>query len=328
MHIAQHLQRMSSLISGMILAGSILSSVSGEAATYYVATSGSDANQGTESEPFRTVRQGVSALQPGDTLYIRAGTYAETISPLAMTIPSGTSWSDPVTISGYFGETVTLQGVDLSTGSNISYVIFDNLILDASARSDGSDGLYVGCGSHHIRLSNSEIKNAPSMGVQFCSNADYNEVINCSVHGSVYHGLYISSSNNLFDGNSVYDNRGYGYHLYIQGNRTVSNNVVRNSEIYGNGSGTQYSFGIILGSGDNNVAYDNIVRDNSAGIQVAYGNPHGTEVHNNTVYGNFSVGIWIFPDAIDTIVENNSVYNNTYDIYDQATGTVLSNNGE
>src|SRR5262249_50425567 len=120
---------------------------------------------------------------------------------------------------------------------------------------------YVGCGSHHIRLSNSEVKNASSMGVHFCENADYNEIINCSIHDSVYHGLYISSSNNLFDGNKVYNNGWYGYHLYRQGNNTVNNNIVRNSEAYGNGSGRASSYGIIVCSGSNNAVYDNIVRD-------------------------------------------------------------------
>jgi parallel beta-helix repeat protein len=324
MHIAQHLQRMSSLISGMILAGSILSSVSGEAATYYVATSGNDANQGTESQPFRTIQRGVNNLRSGDTLYIREGTYAERISPSTMTIPSGTSWSNPVTISGYSGETVTLQNVALNTGSNISYVVFENLVLGTS---DGSGGLYVGCGSHHIRLSNSEVKNAPENGIQFCSTADYNEVIDCSVHNSPGHGLYVSSSNNLFDGNSVYNNGEYGYHLYNDNSKTVNNNIVRNNEIYGNGYNRASSSGIIISDGSNNEVYDNIVRDNKGGIAVAYGSDNA-HVYDNTVYDNIGGGIDIF-DATNTIIEHNIVYGNGWGIVDWGSiGTVISNNTE
>jgi hypothetical protein len=324
MHMGKHIQRLSSLISGMILAGSILSAMSAQAATYYVATSGNDGGQGTQSQPFRTIQRGVNTLRSGDTLYIREGTYAETISPATMNIPSGTSWSNPVTIGGFAGETVTIQGVALNSGSTISYVVFENLVLDAK---NSSDGLYVGCGSHHIRLSNSEVKNALSVGVQFCNNADYNEVIDSSVHDSVYHGLYITSSNNLFDGNEVYNNGWYGYHLYNQTARTVNNNVIRNSEVYGNGSSRGDSFGVILGSGDNNTMYESIVRNNPGGIQVAYGNPHGTDVNNNTVYNNSYSGIWIYPDSISTIMENNSVYGNAYGIINQGAETLLLNNG-
>ena len=50
------------------------------AATYYVATNGSDSNPGTQSQPFQTVQKGLSVLQAGDTLYLRGGTYAATMT--------------------------------------------------------------------------------------------------------------------------------------------------------------------------------------------------------------------------------------------------------
>jgi len=53
----------------------LLLTLPAEAATYYVATTGDDANSGTLAQPFRTLGQGVSVLRPGDTLYVRAGTY-------------------------------------------------------------------------------------------------------------------------------------------------------------------------------------------------------------------------------------------------------------
>jgi hypothetical protein len=45
------------------------------AATFYVAPSGSDANPGTETQPFATIAQGQTAASPGDTVYIRGGEY-------------------------------------------------------------------------------------------------------------------------------------------------------------------------------------------------------------------------------------------------------------
>src|SRR5262245_11535375 len=66
------------------------------AATYYVSTTGSNSNScataQTITTPKRTVSGssgGVSCLQPGDTLYVRAGTYAEGLN--AINSPSGTS---------------------------------------------------------------------------------------------------------------------------------------------------------------------------------------------------------------------------------------------
>ena len=51
---------------------------------------------GTQAAPFRTLNRGVSVLTPGDTLRVGVGTYDET---LIDNIPSGTSWSSPVTVT-------------------------------------------------------------------------------------------------------------------------------------------------------------------------------------------------------------------------------------
>ena len=55
-----------------------------EAATYYTALTGNDANSCAHAQsistPKRTVTAGVSCLQPGDTLYVRAGDIHESRS--------------------------------------------------------------------------------------------------------------------------------------------------------------------------------------------------------------------------------------------------------
>ena len=46
------------------------------AATYYVATTGSDSNPGTQSAPFRHLsKAALTATQPGDTVIVMDGTY-------------------------------------------------------------------------------------------------------------------------------------------------------------------------------------------------------------------------------------------------------------
>src|SRR5258706_9863538 len=46
------------------------------AATYWVATTGSDSNPGTQTAPFRHLTKGAAvATQPGDTVIVRDGTY-------------------------------------------------------------------------------------------------------------------------------------------------------------------------------------------------------------------------------------------------------------
>lgn len=43
--------------------------------TYYVSTSGSDSNAGTEAAPFRTIQKAASVVSAGDTVIVAAGTY-------------------------------------------------------------------------------------------------------------------------------------------------------------------------------------------------------------------------------------------------------------
>ena len=45
------------------------------AATYCVAPHGDDSRAGTESQPWKTLRKAAAAVQPGDTVRIKAGEY-------------------------------------------------------------------------------------------------------------------------------------------------------------------------------------------------------------------------------------------------------------
>ncbi|MCA9469715.1 MAG: DUF1565 domain-containing protein, partial [Nitrospira sp.] len=79
------------------------------ATIYYVATNGSDSNPGTNSQPLRTIAKGVKTLSAGDTLYVKSGTYEETILTSAMVIPNGTSWNNPITVAANPGDIVTIK---------------------------------------------------------------------------------------------------------------------------------------------------------------------------------------------------------------------------
>jgi hypothetical protein len=87
---------------------------SADAANYYVATNGSNSNSGTLDRPFLTIQQAANVAQPGDNVFVRGGTYRETVTMAH----SGTS-SAPITFQPYSGEQVTVSGLD-KVGSNWS----------------------------------------------------------------------------------------------------------------------------------------------------------------------------------------------------------------
>lgn len=307
--------------------GSLWSPSAATAATYYVATTGSDSNPGTQSQPFRTISKGVSVVAAEDTLYIRGGTYSEGIDSRRMTIPSGTSWTNAPHIAAYSGETIIVRGVHL-TASSIKYLIIDGIISDATGT--GEEALYIGNGAHHVRIQNGALRNSSTQGAQITrSSGGFNELINLDVHNNgtdphFEHGLYIWGSNNLVDGCRIYHNAAYGVHIYDSDVKAVNNNVVRNSKVYGNGSAGATSFGVLLSSGDGNMTYNNLIYNNRGGIKIGSSTTN-TKVYNNTLYNNAQNGIEVTSSSTGAVIRNNIVYA-PETIINRGTSTTLSHN--
>ena len=49
---------------------------------YVSASAGSNANDGSLDAPFATIQTAAALARPGDTVFVRAGTYRVTVSPL------------------------------------------------------------------------------------------------------------------------------------------------------------------------------------------------------------------------------------------------------
>lgn len=316
------------LITALTLASVIAPCAHANTNAYFVSTTGNNKNTGTISSPFKTIATGLKFLKPGDTLYVRSGTYPEAFNA---TIPSGTSWASPVTLSAYPGETVTLrpksgsESVFMFLGKQ-RYIVVNGFIVDgiyASVDAIKITASRTGA-ANHIRIQNSEIKNSNNQGILLTGGANYNEFINLKVHGAAltgkyhdmsldhYHGIYIATDHNLVQGCAVYHNAGYGIHCYDDAGDTVHDNVIQGNMCYDNGVAGGSGAGIILSSGDNNVACNNVVFKNDYGISVDY-SATNTKLYNNTVYANRAFGIYVGPDSSNAIVQNNISYKNSWD---------------
>lgn len=96
------------------------SSISAQNAVYYVATNGNNTWSGLLAEPnaqqtdgpWRTIRRATATLLPGDTVYVREGTYHEWVW-----LEAGNSGieNNPITYAAYSGETVVLDGAAYPT---------------------------------------------------------------------------------------------------------------------------------------------------------------------------------------------------------------------
>ena len=296
----------------------------------YVAPAGNNAVSCAQAQniatPKQTLNNAIGCLTPGTTLLIRGGTYAEA---LLDNIPSGTSWTAPVTLKAYPGEPVTLRPSAswvLHFQNSQSYIVIDGLILDAANVS--IDAVKITYGSnpatvaHHIRIQNSEIKNAAWQGVLV--DGHDNEFINLSVHNNgavadnLRHGMYIEGSNNLVDRCDLFSNSTWGIQFYNTTGGT-NNNTIRNTKIHGNAKG------LVLGSGSGNTGYNNLIYNNSAeGVDVDYG-ASNTAVFNNTIYNN-GYGIYLGSGSTNATVRNNVVWQSGTAYSDGGSATTQDHN--
>ncbi|MDA8387663.1 MAG: right-handed parallel beta-helix repeat-containing protein [Nitrospiraceae bacterium] len=107
------------------------------AKAYYVAPSGRDSAPGTRARPWGTFARAMTALKPGDTLYLEDGAYNRTLD---------------ITVSGTRGAYVTVRALNdggaavnttypdsaLVIGSGISCIEVDGINFNNSGRYDGS----------------------------------------------------------------------------------------------------------------------------------------------------------------------------------------------
>ncbi len=317
-----------------------------QGATYYVAKTGSDSYSCSQAQSPSTPKLtiagssgGLKCLKAGDKLFIKGGAYAEFIN--FNQIPSGNSWDAATVVQAAPGETVTLRPSSGGGGGDAvwfygqSYIVLDGLIIDASNVSVNGVRFNSNNGnpSHHIRLQNVEVMNARYSNCLYVQNEQQHDLqfINVKAHhcggtNPQNHGLYLKGYNNLVDGCQFYNNAGDGVQLYhsVGGN---SNNTIRNSIMHDNGS-----VGIMLGSGSNNVAYNNIVYGNSrayfgGGIYVNHEGATNNQVYNNTVYNNNGYCIAVGAYSTGAIVQNNVCWQNTNNsIANDGSGSSISNN--
>src|SRR3990172_7755295 len=128
-----------------------------KAATYYVSTTGNDANSGTKTSPWKTLQKATSTVDAGDTIYVRAGIYRETVS-----ISKSGTVDSPITVSSYPNEQAIIEGNNTLPGSrygklvniNGSYTIFKNFeVRNSNGRGiqvSGSYNFVTGNNIHHI----------------------------------------------------------------------------------------------------------------------------------------------------------------------------------
>jgi parallel beta-helix repeat protein len=290
----------------------------------------------------------VAGAGADDIVEVYNGTY-NTERVVNNNLPSGTSWSHPFHLRVAPGNTAILSSftgynlinLDAGTGGPL-YAIIEGFTIDGAATTVNA-GLVVISGSSYVRLINCEIKNANIFGevdvsnnhvyIGIGSNSHHIEILNNQIHGGISagHGVYNEGSNNIIQGNNIYDIGGYGIHNYsnVPGN-TPNNNLFAENTVYNCGTVRATAAGILVGIGSGNqcfknVSYNNLGADLDGGVGIAVSGT-GAQIYNNTCYGNSWYGLDL-SGSTSAIVRNNIAYLNGTNIETGgSSGLTQSNN--
>ncbi len=318
----------------LILAFILLSALSAQAVTYYVATTGSNTNCTTiqtAGTPALTINFALdcfatgatAAAGAGHTVQVAAGTYSEAINN---NIPSGSGAGSPFILKCVTALACTLTGRNSqgevlawsTSGYTAQWIIVDGFILDGSSVA-GSDGVrfsaYNSTNYQNITLQNLKIQNMGDFGI-LGGSGNHITIRNvttanlCVTHTkpNQCHSIYVGGYGNnwIIEHSHLTGHTGYGVHAYsLSSSPYPTNLIVRHSRIFGS-----TSRGSIITYGSGHTIYNNVLYNNAAdGIEVKVA--AGVQIINNTIYGNKDDGISVAAGATVVCANNLIVGNGT-----------------
>jgi len=303
-----------SLLAGILVAA--LSPVSLSATTYYVAPppTGGDSNPGTLGSPWATLQHAADVIQPGDTVLLRAGSFAG-----AHFTTSGTV-ALPITVKAFPGETVEIDDDNPNTPDGInlegaSHFVVEDLHINGRTRAGIRAVL---CENVVLRGNRLDGNGRWGIFTGFCDDLLIES--NHTSNSGDEHGIYVSNSGDrpTIRGNRIWDNRANGIHMNGDasqgGDGIISGAVVENNTIYGNGLGG--GSGINMDGVQSSIVRNNLLFDNHASGISLYRIDGGAASTGNYVYNNTVIvaddGRWalnIKNSSTDNRVRNNVFYN-------------------
>jgi hypothetical protein len=268
------------------------------AATYYVATNGSDANPGTVAAPFYNVSKATALAAPGDIIFMRGGTFYYT--NIIRITNSGTAGA-PIKLWAYTNEAPVLDFSGMAANpANRAFLIYSNANWwhfkgleiyragDNGMKIEGSHHIIEQCSFHHCRDSGLQIGLADSdddIPDRVCSNL----VLNCDSYlnydprasGGNADGFACKlhpGAGNVFRGCRAWENSDDGWDLY----KALYTIVLEDCWTWHNGDPASFGVGSAGNAGGFKLGGDS----NFAGHHLVY----RCIAFNNTGFGQSSAG--------------------------------------
>ena len=280
----------------------------GQAATYYVAPTGSDSGSGSIEQPFATPQKGINVAAAGDTIFMRGGTFRINTRIL-----------------------ITKAG---AAGKPIRWLAYQNEkpVIDAAGMTSETHAIMFFSGGNYWHVKGLEVKNGPDGGIAIGDNAHDITIEGCDVHHngrlSTWEGKGFSvlgESYNILilnnDSHHNYDIPGKGQNADgFQIGSSGANLVVRGNRAWRNSDDGFDAWNGAPTVWEDNVAYENGYDDNlralANGNGFKLGGHHagktsgGHTVRRNVSFKNLSNGFDENSAAKAMTLVNNTAYAN------------------
>ena len=268
------------------------------ATTYYVAKNGSDSNPGTEASPWLTISKAASTLTAGDTVYVKAGTYAEQVVPA-----NSGSAGNYITYEAYPGDTVI---VDCNGITYPSYY----------------EGIFTVNGKSYIKIIGFQLKNSTDGFGVMVFDSGYVEVRDNYTYNTQASGIgcWTNAHHVIVEGNEVE----LAVNDLWQECISVANGCyevqILNNHIHHSGPGTNGGEGIDIKEGAHDILVKgNYVHDiNRLGLycdawdQDTYNVTYDSNVVHDCVYYGFAMACERGKQLSNITISNNVLYHNTH----------------
>jgi|GEM_PF-784639 len=317
---------------------------------FYVSPTGNDSNSGSITQPWKTLAKAADTLTPGQTVYLRAGTYKESLRPKN----SGTA-DKYIIYMAYPNEAVTLDGTGLSIPRlqglvnlrNKSFIRISGLrVINAGAGvTDGTWNMGISAqSSDHLVIDHNYVAHTFSSGIdinQFSSFVliDHNQVTDTNFGDNddeVALGVGWFSHDIELSNNQVHDVKDEGIDP-VAGAHDVK---IHDNVVHAAGNDNGWRVGIYVDAWtehEYNIAvYNNTIYNNN-GQAIAVGSEGGglmenVQIFNNVIYdsglswGAIGIAPWSTTTSPTHPVRNIYILNNT--VYNNVGGGVVVNNPE
>ncbi|MEM7356729.1 MAG: right-handed parallel beta-helix repeat-containing protein [Acidobacteriota bacterium] len=279
---------------GLVLACSLGLATASDAAEYHVAPQGDDTNPGTAALPWRTLAMANANLEPGDTVWIHAGSYDDPIRPTR----DGTADDNRIVYRAFGDGDVVLTGFPGSgTPQEGALALGEKRYVTVSGRAPGDP-----ITAQRIRLE-------PPTDINSLGNV-------CGSEGVIVENIYAECSH--VDRNC---NRGFGFCTnFWDGDYETRFNILRNSTFIGRSDTSQdpndYTEDLVMIA---HRAHHNLIENNElsnckhATLYADSPTSHSNVIRGNRITNPQHTGLSIWSAGVDLpqgarfLVENNTL---------------------